>query len=269
MLRPDPTNEYAAKTSVFVGNLPGRPQIDESSASAMRGGVQANKRVVQDMISRSSIPLHSEHRTQVHVLNESEAPSVLGSAAPGLTVYGNYIKPQTPYLPHNINVRASAIYPEGPGRLGASPTLIHEMGHRDSFINGTESSQYRTPVQRGKEEAYADDFLVNHARSFGGRRLAFKNEYPSDGKPEGFGESYRSARQTPTRAPVTPPSNIPDHSVLGQIPMLERVPATTDPKNPEVTWDYSHETGVPARTKMGAVGQAIISDKQFAPPMWR
>ena len=269
MLRPDPENEYAAPTSIFVGNLPGRPQINWNDRGSAVGGVQANKRLVQDMISRSSIPVHPEQRTKVNVLNEDEATSVLGTAEPGFTVNGNYIKPPTTHLPHTINIRGTAVHPYGPGRLGASPTLIHEFGHRDSYINKNESAIYRTPHQQGTEEAYADDFAFKHTKSFGGRKLEFLREYPSKGKDDGFGESYRSARTAPTKAPLATPSNIPEHQSLRQIPMLERIPATTDPKNPAVTWDYSHETGIPARTQMGKVAQSLISDHQFSPPMWR
>lgn len=49
-------------------------------------------------------------------------------------------------------------------RINQQQTLIHELGHHHSNITGTEHSTYRTPTQRGAEEAYADDFKDEHFR---------------------------------------------------------------------------------------------------------
>jgi hypothetical protein len=264
MLRKDPENEYAPDTSIFVGDLPGKTVLRGSPAE-QRGGVQANRRVVQDMISRSTAPINPQERTKINVLSGTDAEYMLGNAGPGLTVNGNYHPPKYG-IRHVINVRDTAVHPEGPGRLGASPTLIHELGHRDSWINKNESAQYDTPSRQGVEEAYADDFAFKHTRGFGDRKLASVRDYPTGDRGAGFRDAYDASRTSPTKKVLAPPEFIPKEHVLGQFPMLERIPDNAPDKN---TWDYSHETGIPARTKQGGVAQTLLSDPQFAPPVWR
>lgn len=46
----------------------------------------------------------------------------------------------------------------------AEQTLLHELGHHESWLQGTEHSSYETGGQQAREEAFADKFAVTHFR---------------------------------------------------------------------------------------------------------
>lgn len=60
-----------------------------------------------------------------------------------------------------------------------SPTLIHEIGHHASNIQGTEHSAYDTPARQGKEEGFADAYSFKHFRDRRGKPLSELRTYPS------------------------------------------------------------------------------------------
>jgi hypothetical protein len=53
----------------------------------------------------------------------------------------------------------------GPVDPDAEMTLLHEIGHHVSLVHeGTRHSDYRTPSQQGREEGFADAYMMAHYR---------------------------------------------------------------------------------------------------------
>lgn len=208
MTRLDPEEaEYAPSDSaISVRGLPGRPVDLEPSGRVSRKGhgqILANQRLIQDQISRSSIPdLHPEQKTRIIVHSADEPINQTGSGFTASQVVGQF-SPAKYGMPHTVRIVDRAVtLPTGP-RIGGSPTLTHELGHRDSYVRGLDSAKYDTAERQGAEEAYADDFAAKHTRGFRGRTLPFIRSYPT---PPGlnfnggnqFRQAYDSNRTTPT-----------------------------------------------------------------------
>lgn len=216
------------------------------------GQKNANLRVIQDMISRSTAPLlkdpDPDNTTSVEVVQAND-PNLNRPGMSGNTV-GLYQNPKM-YGGHRILVRTEAIRPG----VGASPTLIHELGHRDSWIRGNDHAKYDTPERQGKEEAYADDFAVKHTRVKDGRALPFLGSYPTPSRMDynagqQFRRAYDSNRTTPTeKAPVQWPKDEQQtllHKVVDHTYSLEGHPIAPPPGHGKYHWSYKGEGGFPS-----------------------
>lgn len=259
MVAPDPEEApyLESGSRISVRNLPGRTAELEPSGRLSpkgRGTVKANARLVQDMVSRSTIPdLHPDQQTRIIVHGADEPiPGATGSG-----VVGMYNPPKYG-VPHTVRVLDRAVVtPEG--RSGGSPTLTHEMGHRDSFIKGNDSAQYDTPERQGREEAYADDFAVNHTRGFGDKKMTHTPAYPTPQRLVGsragadWERSYRNNRTTPMSAPDPYITNAKHGE---QLPLLYKATSsvfdnapsrlTVEPGGQKYRWTYVGKTGMPS-----------------------
>lgn len=163
-------------------------------------------RKVQDMVARSTAPLHPN----THILVAHPDDPGLRNAA---NRYG-YSSPVAGYFSHSQSAESerphlTAVVSESAVdyKAGQSKTLLHELGHADSYATGRPSSAYDTPQHQGEDEAYADDFSVRHARTFqtkkerrwSGKPLSFEYEgpYPDTGRGVGFREAYDRSRTEP------------------------------------------------------------------------
>jgi len=52
----------------------------------------------------------------------------------------------------------------GPVDPYSEGTLIHEIGHHVSHVQGRSSARYRTETEQGGEEGFADRFMIEHYR---------------------------------------------------------------------------------------------------------
>lgn len=80
----------------------------------------------------------------------------------------------------------------------AEQTLMHEIGHHDSAIAGTEHSSYDTPRKQAQEEAYADKFALTHFRRDPRNPGAYdprEHTYMSRGLSGHFGQDSDSYRR--------------------------------------------------------------------------
>lgn len=80
----------------------------------------------------------------------------------------------------------------------AEQTLLHEVGHHDSYIAGNESASYDTPSKMAREEAHADKFAVTHFRRDPRNTGAYdprEHTYMARGDThfEGHGQEYEAA----------------------------------------------------------------------------
>jgi hypothetical protein len=87
----------------------------------------------------------------------------------------------------------------GPVDPDAEMTLLHELGHHVSAQTGRRSAEYRTPAQRGREEGFADSFMMSRYREdprnvhWRGRTDPRKHSYLARGQLEKFGEEGHAA----------------------------------------------------------------------------
>lgn len=257
MLTLDPEEaQYApSDSSISVRSLPGRPVELEPSGRVSRvghGQILANQRLIQDMVSRSTIPdLHAEQRTRIIVHSKDEPIKTTGGFGSS-SVVGQYHEPKYGQ-PHTIRIVDRSVTSDE-GRLGGSPTLIHELGHRDSWIKKSDSSAYDNPTRQGTEEAYADDFAATHTRGFGDRKMPWLRPYPTP--PDlGFnqGQQWRNAydrnRTTPTEKPQ------PVYPKDEQLTLLHKV-TESKPGEEHIAppvgqakfgWAYKDERGMPTK----------------------
>ena len=119
-----------------------------------------------DTLARSTVsPEHLEGLHAIHVVHPKD-PDVAGTYSPGEN-YRN-IKLHTT----NDSEEYPDRYPEevkqpqqrGPEDPGSEMTLLHEIGHHVSAAQGTEHSQYRALTDRGREEGFADEYMLTHFR---------------------------------------------------------------------------------------------------------
>jgi hypothetical protein len=131
-------------------------------------GEIARRRII-DTIARSGMPVeHLQPAPTFEIHRSYESAEALGSyRTPARAV------PKTSALDelqaqHDVRfeqatksgqIHISAL-PEQGGRMEG--TLLHELGHHRSFQTGTEHSEYASPEQRGREEAYADAYMLRH-----------------------------------------------------------------------------------------------------------
>lgn len=133
---------------------------------------QARSRIL-DTLSRSTIPVGDEMTDALvglgQIRYERHHPGVAGQ----YKAHGNYEEKADEhgwkkdlgatillYGHENMGTHAAAAGKDEQ----AEQTLLHELGHHDSYTTGNESSSYSTPKEMATEEARADKFAVTHFR---------------------------------------------------------------------------------------------------------
>lgn len=112
-----------------------------------------------------------------------------------------------------------------------SSTPIHEIGHAVSDKLRTPHSTYDTDHHQGSEEAYADNYAVEHFRDRKGNAMNTKRIYGGGlwNKTGAFRDGYEAARKfkTPEEAAVSTPNphdrTYPASHVPGQMPLIHKV----------------------------------------------
>lgn len=107
-------------------------------------GGPAGKRHAHEVIARSTVPVSD--------LDEHGQDQLIQLGHYRQNATGIFHEPRGGRTDSMITLSADA----GGG------TLLHELGHYSSHLAGT--GTYKTPVQVGKEEARADDYMVQHFR---------------------------------------------------------------------------------------------------------
>lgn len=121
-----------------------------------------------------------------HVRTYSRPPHNAPAAAAEYMAHGTQMRPGQPHLRpihvpdvaptkgstigiypnnHDDYGRAVGSYAANKGRDPvAEQTFLHELGHHDSYVAGSDSSLYETKAQQAAEEARADRFAVHYYR---------------------------------------------------------------------------------------------------------
>lgn len=148
------------------------------------------RRDLIDTIARSTVPGEHLQGLQFHPgqlsLSSSGVEDPLGNYRPQGHRHGESVahKPQ-------IGIRQGY-------ETGSVP--IHEIGHHVSHSTGTDHSAYDTSMNRGTEEAFADDYASKHYRDKSGKPQS-SNEYAggfrSESRTDTFFSAYYAHRRTP------------------------------------------------------------------------
>lgn len=213
------------------------PPQQSGSASERSRMSMAPVRRVRDNLARSAVPMGGEMRDTIIETGVEFAPNHIT----GGQTAGQYHAPREGYgKAHRIMLAHGQ---------EDNPTLIHEIGHLDSFATGRGHSSYRTQEAKGAEEAYADDFAVRNFRDRRGRTPNPSGGYAKSveaGKTDpAFARQYRTSRQTHIertqaqldRHPLLPPGHVP-----GQVPLLDgSMTGNHEAGDERVKWDYTAE----------------------------
>jgi hypothetical protein len=132
---------------------------------------RARSRIV-DTLSRSTINVSDELENPLAGLGRIETrPAGYGSTFAGTyQSHGGYDQPDEKGF-RRAQGPTVTLYSHGGSQKAlwgqdeeAEQTLLHEIGHHESYTAGSESSAYETNKQQAVEEARADTFAVKHFR---------------------------------------------------------------------------------------------------------
>lgn len=166
---PKPTDEHRYQR----GYTPERMQEVRGARMNIEAGPEgsgpmtgpAGVRHVQEVIARSKTPIQEinvpktswgtdmdpDDSYDLRINTGSKGAGGRASSAAGWYSGGGH------YERGEIHIAGGAVGNYG-GVEGAGQTLLHELGHyKSAKVEHNDSANYRTPVQRGKEEAFADD----------------------------------------------------------------------------------------------------------------
>jgi hypothetical protein len=176
----------------FAGSgVPGQPL-------AYRTGRGRSK--LTDALARSTVkPEHVEGLSKI--LMQPQHPDYAGSYVGGhIRLHVTEESPEKESYPDEdtkvpFTHPSETRHPEqrGPIDPHSEMTLLHELGHHVSRQQETESSKYRTPEERGREEGRADAFMMKHYREdprtvrWRGRTDPREHSYGARGQAERFG----------------------------------------------------------------------------------
>ena len=141
----------------------------EEGNKLVRGMLTSAQYSVYDALARSSIKTEDIGEKPTVILRPYDKERrILGS----YQGYDKIVSLHAPVIaksaeaPSEYTQRLRAQNPEtyGDERYQAEGTLLHELGHHVSHERGTEHSAYKTPTQKGEEEAYADAYMATHQR---------------------------------------------------------------------------------------------------------
>lgn len=135
---------------------------------------RARSRIL-DTLSRSTIPVGDEMTDSLAGLGRIETRRQgerYAHLAGMYKAHGNYDQPDEEGFRRHIGPTITMFAHDNAGTAaalhgkdeGAEQTLLHEIGHHDSYTTGHESSAYSTPHEMATEEARADKFAVTHFR---------------------------------------------------------------------------------------------------------
>lgn len=177
------------------------------------------KRDLVDNIARSTVPV--EHMTntepgrRLHFWVNDSFDAQMEAAGH----LGNYqAAPPSHSNRHDIFIKTDAV-------RGATP--IHEIGHHVSHMAGTEHSAYGDDHQRGREEAFADEYAQQHFRD---RRTGKETKvgvygggFISEKRTTGFFDAYHAVRGTRRNGEWNQLPSDPQEHVKGQMPLVNKI----------------------------------------------
>lgn len=233
---------------VNYGMVDGEPHIAYESRQPTRDLV--------DNIARSTVP--AEHLGGLQWRHHAEEH--LKSNNPHTTTLAHYDK-RGDALSHGSPVIRLRTGEE------TTDTPIHEIGHHVSWNEGMEHSEYKTGMQRGREEGFADKYAFTHFRDRRGNPMTDMRVYPNPSNEDAnhrlnFASGYHAVRgDIPAPDPLQKYLSSHEPTSERQRLFRERNDAEGRGETLFKTWDNGERTDFYTNPEPGASG--VMSDRHI------
>jgi hypothetical protein len=227
---------------VNYGQVGGEPHLVNESRQPVRNLV--------DNIARSTVP--AQHLGGLQWRHNAEAH--LGSDDPNTTTLAHYDK-RGDALSHGSPVVRLRTGQE------TTHTPIHEIGHHVSWNEGHEHSVYRTGMDRGREEGFADKYAFEHFRDRRGEAMTGLRMYPNPSHEDANHRLNFASGYHAVRGDIPAPDPMAKYNSPRQQAFRDRNEAEARGETLFKTWDDGEKTDFYTHPEPGASG--VMSDRHI------